>query len=314
MHNHLLVLHDGGDDDGQVSVRDSLLACVVAVVWGFNFVVIDWGMHGVPPLLFVAVRFGVVILPAIFLVPRPPVPWPTVAAVGAFMSLGQFGFLYASIDAGMPPGLAALVLQAQVVFTILIAAGTLKELPTRAQAAGVAIGALGLVLVGLGRGGATPLVALLLCLSAALSWGIGNVLSRASGVRGGLALTVWSALVVPIPALGLALVLDGPNAVGRGLSAFGWHAGLSTVYTAGIASLVGYGIFNTLLGRNPPSAVVPWILLVPPVAMASAWLCLGETPTTAEAVGGMTMLIGVLVALRPRRTVVIAEGVPGVLN
>ena len=34
--------------------RDSLLAALVATIWGFNFVVIDWGMDGIPPLLFVA--------------------------------------------------------------------------------------------------------------------------------------------------------------------------------------------------------------------------------------------------------------------
>ena len=105
-----------------MSPRHSLLAVLVATLWGFNFVVIEWGMHDVPPLLFVALRFTAVVLPAVFLVPRPAAPWQTVAAVGTFMSLGQFGLLYTSMHAGMPPGLAALVLQAQVIFTVLIAA------------------------------------------------------------------------------------------------------------------------------------------------------------------------------------------------
>lgn len=278
--------------------RDSLLAAMVASIWGFNFVVIDWGMDGVPPLLFLAVRFVLVLVPAVFLLPTPDLPWRTLLGVGAFMSLGQFGFLYVSMDAGMPPGLAALVLQAQVVFTIVIAAGVLRERPTVAQAAGVAVGSLGLVVVALGRGGHVPLLALALCLLGALSWGVGNVLSRASGATGGLALTVWSALVVPLPLLALSLVIDGPAAVADGLGAFGWEAGLSTLYTAGLASLVGYGIFNTLLGRNPSAAVVPWVLLAPVVAMASAWLLLAERPNGAELVGGLTMIVGVLVALR----------------
>ena len=115
---------------GDMSPRDSLLAAVVAVIWGLNFVVIDWGMHGVPPLLFAAIRFTAVVLPAVFLVPRPQVGWRPVVLVGVFMSMGQFGFLYASLHAGMPPGLAALVLQAQVIFTVVIAAGALRELPT----------------------------------------------------------------------------------------------------------------------------------------------------------------------------------------
>lgn len=290
-----------------VTRRDSLLAALVATVWGFNFVVIDWGMDGVPPLLFVGIRFLVVLVPAVFLIPRPAVPWRTLALVGTFMSTGQFGFLYVAMDAGMPPGLAALVLQAQVVFTIVIAAGVLREVPTTAQVGGVVLGVLGLVVVGLGRGGHVPAVALLLCLLGALSWGIGNVVSRAARVPGGLSLTVWSATVVPLPLLALALVVDGPSGVADGLAAFGWQAVLSTLYTAGLASLVGYGVFNSLLARNPSAAVVPWVLLAPVVAMASAWLLLDQAPNGAELGGGLLLVVGVLVALRSsRRTPVVA--------
>ena len=279
--------------------RDSLLAALVATIWGFNFVVIDWGMEGVPPLLFAAIRFTVVVFPAVLLVRRPDAPWRTIAAVGLFMSLGQFGFLYVSMAAGMPPGLAALVLQAQVVFTVVIAAGVLRELPTLPQAVGALLGCVGLAVVALGRGGHVSAVALALCLLGALSWGIGNVVSRASGVRGGLSLTVWSALVVPVPLLALSLLVDGPTVVGDALASFSWQATVSTLYTAGLASLVGYAVFNTLLARNPPSAVVPWVLLAPVVAMGSAWILLAERPNAAELGGGLLRVLGVLVTMRP---------------
>ena len=166
------------------------------------------------------------------------------------------------------------------------------------------LGTVGLVVVALGRGGHVTVGALALCLLGALSWGIGNVVSRASGVAGGLSLTVWSAVVVPVPLLALSLVLDGPATVGHALASFSWQAAVSTLYTAGLASLVGYGIFNTLLSRNPSSSVVPWVLLAPVVAMASAWLLLGDRPTTAEVAGGLVLVAGVLVALRPGRRVV----------
>lgn len=284
---------------GGVNRRDSLLAALVATVWGFNFVVIDWGMGDVPPLLFLTARFVLVVLPAVFLIPRPQAPWRVVVAIGLFMSLGQFGFLYVGMAAGMPPGLAALVLQAQVIFTILIAAGVLRERPTRGQVAGVLLGSVGLLVVALGRGGEVPLLALALTLLAALTWGVGNVLSRASGVSGGLSLTVWSALVVPAPLLALSLLLDGPAAVGDALAAFGWEALVSSLYTAGLASLVGYGIFNTLLGRNPSASVVPWVLLAPVVAMASAAVLLDQWPNGPESLGGLLLVLGVLVAVRP---------------
>lgn len=298
MHIYSLVLHGSTRDARGVNRKDQALAALVAVIWGFNFVVIDWGMGDVPPLLFLAARFVAVVVPFVFLLDPPPVSWRTVAAVGAFMSLGQFAFLYVAMDAGMPPGLAGLVLQAQVVLTIVLAAVVLRERPTGPQTIGVVLGAAGLVVVGLGRGGHVPLVALGLCLTGALMWAIGNVISRASGATGGLSLTVWSALVVPVPLVVLSLVIDGPGALTDGLAAFGWKAAVSTLYTAGLSSLVGYGIFNGLLSRNTSAAVVPWVMLVPPVAIGSAWALLGEVPSTAELVGGAVLVLGVLVAQR----------------
>lgn len=285
-----------------LSPRHSLLALLVAVIWGFNFVVIEWGMAGVPPLLFVSLRFAAVVVPAVFLVPRPAVPWPTVAAVGTFMSLGQFGLLYTSMHLGMPPGLAALVLQAQVLFTVLIAAVWLRERPSRRQVVGIVVASAGLVVVGAGRGGHVPLSALALCVAGALSWGFGNVVARRSAVptSSGLSLVVWSSLVVPVPLFLLSLALDGPTTVGRALSGLGAEAVISTLYTAGLASLVGYSIFNGLLARYPASSVVPFVLIAPPVAMASAWLLLGQTVNAAEAAGGLLVLAGVLVTTRQR--------------
>jgi O-acetylserine/cysteine efflux transporter len=297
-------------------LSSSLLAVLVAVVWGVNFVVIDLGLGDMPPTLFVALRFLVVLVPAIFLVPRPRARWRDVLLVGAFMSLGQFGLLYTALALGMPAGLASLVLQAQVGLTVLFAAAALREVPTRSQLVGVLVGAAGLVVVGVGRRASRPALAFVVTLAAAASWAVGNVVARRAGRRDhgspsrgqgspsanragsrpgldGLSMTVWSALVVPVPMLGLSLALDGPDAVGHALTHLTLAPVLSTLYTAWLASLVGYGIWNTLLARYPASAVVPFTMLVPPVGMLAAWLALDEVPNTAELVGGVVLLLGV---------------------
>ncbi len=293
--------------DGWVPLRSSLLATLVAVIWGVNFVVIDAGLDGMPPALFVALRFIAVLFPAIFFVPRPQGRMRDVLLIGLFMSLGQFGLLYTALAMGMPPGLASLVLQAQVAFTIVFAALALRETPRRTQVVGVVVGAAGLGIVAAGRDAATPALALVVTLAAAASWAIGNVIARRLGGAGrggalaGLSMTVWSALVVPVPMALLAVALDGADAVGAALTHLTTAQLLSTAYTAWLASLVGYGIWNTLLARHTASAVVPFTMLVPPVGIAAAWLALGETPAPAELVGGAVLLIGVGIAvLRPR--------------
>jgi O-acetylserine/cysteine efflux transporter len=292
---YLLDVH-GLPGHGQgVPIRDALLATAVAVIWGMNFVVIDEGLAGVPPLLFVAIRFTVVLLPAIFLVPRPAVPWRTLATVGLVMSVGQFAFLYTALAAGMPAGLASLVLQTQVMLTVLLAALRLHEKPTARQIVGVAVGAAGLAVVASGRSAETPVLGLLLTVAAALAWASGNVASRRAGVASGLSMTVWSALFAPLPLFALSLLIDGPHQVGTALTHLTVGNVLSTAYTAYLASLVGYGIWNTLLAKHAAALVVPFTLLVPPVGMLTAWIVQGERPGPAETVGGLVLLLGVAV-------------------
>lgn len=148
-----LIVLDGGLS--LVTRRDMILAAAVAALWGFNFLVIDWGMAGIPPLLFVAIRFAAVAVFAL-VVPRPRAGWGSVIGVGLFMSLGQFALLYLSLGLGLQPGLAALFMQAQAVFTVVIAAGVLRERPTPGQVIGVGLGIAGLATVAAGRGETLP--------------------------------------------------------------------------------------------------------------------------------------------------------------
>lgn len=287
-----------------MSLKHSLLALLVMLVWGANFVVIDEGLADVPPLLFLAMRFTLVALPLVFFVPMPRAGWRNVVAVGSFMSLGQFSLLYIALHLGMPAGLASLVLQAQVIFTIVIAAVVIKESPTRRQVVGATIGTVGLTIVVIAHGASAPVVPVLVLLAAATSWAIGNVIARRAGVASGFSLVVWSALVVPLPALGLSLLVDGSAEVGHALTHLSATAILSTAYTAIGSSLLGYGIWNSLLARYPASAVVPFVLLVPIVGIATAWIVQDEVPSVLELVGGAVMLAGVAAATVNRRRAV----------
>lgn len=285
-----------------MSLRHSLLALLVVAIWGANFVVIDAGQADVPPLLFLALRFLVVCVPAVFFLKPPGIGWRQLLLVGGFLSLGQFTLLYLALALGMPPGLASLLLQTQVMFSLVIAALALNERPTRRQIAGVALGMAGLAIVITAHTQAAPLLPLIVTLGSALSWSIGNVLARRAQASSGLSLVVWSGLVVPLPAFALSLIVDSPPVVGEALASLSWVAIGSTVYTAVFASLIGYGIWNSLLARYPTSAVVPFTLLVPVVGILTAWLVQGEVPAVAELVGGAVMLAGLAAAvLRPRR-------------
>lgn len=283
-----------------MSPRHIALALFVVLIWGVNFVVIHAGLEGVPPLLFAAIRFSCIV-PFIAVVPRPKVAWRDLAPVGLLMSAGQFGFMYSALAAGLASGLASLILQAQALFTVVIAAAVLKERPKAIQLAGMAVAVAGLVVVALGRSGATPLVGVMLCLAAALNWGAGNVAARRCAGASGLGLTVWSSVFVPVPLFIVSAIVEGPHRMGEGLHHFGLAAVASTAYTVLLSSLVGYTIWNGLMGKYPASTVAPFTLLVPVIGFLSGWVVLGERPNAAAFAGGALLLVGVaVIVLGPR--------------
>ncbi len=285
----------------RVTVRHSALAVLVALVWGLNFVALAVGLAQVPPLLFLAIRFVLVVFPAILFVRKPALPWRSILLIGTFISLGQFSLLYVGLYLGMPAGLSSLVLQTQVLLTIAIAAVWLHEKPTRRQLAGVVLGGVGLTVIAVGRGLTAPVLSLFVLVLAATSWAIGNVLTRQAGRVSGLGLTVWGGIVVPIPAVALSLIVEGPTAIWAGLGHFGWTALASTLYTAWLSSLVGYGIWNTLLAHHEVSRVTPYAMLVPVFGMSAAYVFLAERPYALELTGGALLLAGVAVTAGIRR-------------
>ncbi|MBV8218167.1 MAG: EamA family transporter [Solirubrobacterales bacterium] len=276
--------------------RHVMLAAAVALVWGINFVVIDVGLGSFPPLLFAALRFTLVAFPAVLVVSRPAVPLRWVIGVGAFMSAGQFGLLFVAIHQGVPAGLASVVLPTQTVFTIALAVAFLAERPGRAQLAGAAVAVGGVVLIALGRDRGVPLGALLLCVGAAASWGVGNICNRRARAPDAIALLVWSSLVPPIPLLALSLAFEGPREIGSAFSNLTAGGLLALLYVVIVSTGFGFGAWTWLLRRHPASRVAPFTLLVPPVGIAAAWIALGQSPGVGELVGAAIILAGLALA------------------
>lgn len=285
--------------------RHAALAAAVAVVWGVNFVVIEVGLDTFPPLLFAALRFALVALPGLLLVGRPGVPWRYVAGVGVFICTGQFALLFVGMHEGLPAGLASLVLQLQVVFTIALAAAALGERPAPRQVAGAVVALAGMAIIAAGRSADVPLVALLLGVAAALSWGIGNVITRRAQAPDAVALLVWASLVPPLPLAGLSWALEDHDRIGHALTTFDAGGLLALLYVVVLATAFGFGAWTWLMGRHATSAVVPYALIVPVAGIAAAWLLLDEVPNGAELTGAAVVLAGLAVAVvrAPRSTV-----------
>jgi O-acetylserine/cysteine efflux transporter len=282
-----------------------MLACLVALIWGVNFLAIHASLEQFPPLFLVALRFTLLAVPTILFVPRPQVPTRWLVGYGLGFGVLQFTFLYTGMAAGMPAGLASLVLQASGPFTLVLGALLLREHVHGRQWVGLAVAAAGMALVGFSRAGAAQLLPYVLVLLAALGWALGNLSSRLAKPANPLHLALWMSVVVPLPMIVLSLLLEGPDAIGDSLStsltAAAVPAWLGLAYTVVVGTIVGSGIWTWLLARHPAGVVGPFSMLVPVVGMAAAALALHEIPTALEVVGGVVVVSGVLVgALNPR--------------
>jgi len=275
-----------------MSPKDLLLALVVVVAWGVNFVVIKVGLHGVPPMLLGALRFTLAAVPAVFFVRRPRMPWRWLIAYGATISLGQFAFLFTAMFVGMPAGLASLVLQAQAFFTLGFAALFLHERFRAPNVIGLLIAALGLAVIGMQGGHSMTLAGFLLTLCAAIMWALGNIVTKKVGKVDLVGLVVWGSLIPPMPFFLLSYWLEGPQTMARALTGIGATSVFAIIYLAFIATLIGYGLWSRLLSRYPASQVAPFSLLVPIIGLASASLFLGESLSAAQIAGAALVMAG----------------------
>lgn len=277
------------------------MAVAVAAIWGFNFVAIRWGLDDFPPILLAALRFAVAALPAL-VVPRPKVSLARLIAVGTAWFVAQFALLFISMQVGMPPGLASVLMQSQVFFTVLFAAVALGERPHPRHLAGMAVAACGVLAIGAtvtGQGSDMTWLGLGLVLTASACWAVGNILMRGMGPVDFLPVIVWLSVVGPLPLLIVSLAIEGPGAIAGSLVNWTWPGVLSTVFQGAVATLGGYGMWSYLLRRYPASLVAPYSLLVPVFGILSAVVVFGEQFGPLRLIGVGLILAGVAIVALP---------------
>jgi O-acetylserine/cysteine efflux transporter len=280
-------------------LRDMMLATLVALIWGFNFVVMKAGVSVVEPLLLLALRFGLAAVPAIMFVARPNVPWRQLFAFAAAFAVVKFALLFVALKLGMPSGLASLVLQVQAFFTVLLAAWLLAEKPPPQQIAGLSIAFTGLVLIGAGEAGSVTMAPFLMVVAAAASWSVANTVVKRAGNVDMLGFTVWSAAIATPMLIVASLIIEGPARISASLAHPSWTAIGATLYLAYPVTIIGVVLWNDLLKRHRAANVAPFALLVPVIGLASSHLVYGEPFSGLRLYGGLLIGAGLLVNAMP---------------
>lgn len=290
-----------------MKLKDLILALLVVIVWGATFTFTKLGLDGVPPMLLVAMRYTLVVFPAIFFVKRPEVHWKYVLFYGLTVGVGQFSCLFYALELGMPAGLSSIIVQLQAFISPFLGAIFFKEKLNPKQFLGFGIAATGLVVIAVASTSngisSIPLGALLLNICAPIFWSISNIVARLASNKAReddkelnmLSLVVWAGLVPPIPMLGLALLVNTPASLISAITNLSPISIFSILYIGYGATLFGYGVWSILISKYPLSKISPISLLVPITGLLSARIVLGEELSTIQWIGVSIILLGLIV-------------------
>jgi len=280
-----------------LGLRDSALAVLVMIIWGYNFVVAKTGLAELPPIFMMGLRFT---LSAALLAPFVSMPrgrMKEVAALSVTLGAAHFSMMFTGLK-NIDASTAAIAIQLQVPFSALLATVLLADPPGWRRVAGMAVAFGGVVLIAGEPRFEGSLWALGLVIGAAFVWAVGNIQVKKMGGIDEMALLAWMSVMAAPQLFLLSFLLEhGQLEAAQAATWRGWGA---VTYQAVVVVALSYGIWYRLLSRHSVSAAVPYTLLVPFFGVASAALFLGETLTTRVMMGGVITVAGVAVIVLRR--------------
>jgi drug/metabolite transporter (DMT)-like permease len=275
-----------------------LMLAGVALTWGASFLFIDIGLdHFAPTLVaFGRIAFGALALSAIPAA-RQPVPrseWPLIAAMGVTWMAIPF-VCFAVAQQWIDSSLAGMINAATPLFVAVVAAGAVRQLPSRYQAAGLAVGFAGVVAISLPSvGSGSNALGVGLVLLAAILYGFAFNIAAPLQRRHGALPVIWRAQLV-------AVVLVLPAAVvGATESTFGWGSLLAVVALGALGTGLAFYWFTTLIGRVGSTRGSVAIYLVPVVAIVLGATLNDESVHAAAVIGTVLVIAGAYITSRPR--------------
>jgi drug/metabolite transporter (DMT)-like permease len=280
------------------ATTDWLMLAGVSLTWGASFLFIEIGLEHFAPTLvaFGRIAFGALTLSFIPAV-RRPVPrseWPLIVAMGVTWMAIPFT-CFAIAQQWIDSSLAGMINAATPLFVAVVAAGAVRQLPSRVQATGLVVGFAGVVAISLPSvGSGSNALGIGLVLLAAFLYGFAFNIAAPLQRRHGALPVIWRAQLV-------AVVLVLPFAVvGATQSSFGWDSLLAVAALGSLGTALAFYWFTTLIGRVGSTRGSVTIYLVPVVAILLGAALLDETIHAAAVLGTALVLAGAYVTSRPR--------------
>ncbi len=266
------------------------LAIAIAVIWGMGFIVAKAAMAHFSPILLMALRFTLTALCLVWFV-RPPLHlckqlfWISLVSAALQYSLTFNGLR------GIDASTAALLVQLEVPFGLLLAWLVLGDRISPKQALGMIISFCGAVLIVSEPKLAGDLIYAFMVIGGAFTWAVGQIMIKQLGNLGGFRL-ISGVAIFATPQLYIASwLLESDQLVQiETASPAAWGA---VVYLGLIMTALAYALWYRLLGLYSVNQVMPFLLLLPVTSVFGGIVFLDESLTLKIATGGFLAVFGV---------------------
>ena len=267
-----------------------LMAISVPLIWGTGFVVAKGAISEFPPILLMAFRFLVTSLVLIWFVKPPIGQLRALFLIAIVASAIQYSLTFTGLR-GLDAGFAALIVQLEVPFLVILGAILLGEKASLRKWMGIiiAFAGVGLLIGKVEFNNAWGSVALVV--AGAFTWAVGQIFVRKLKNIDGLTTTAWVA-VFATPQLFVMSFIFETNQI-ESITKASMSIWLAVLYLGIIMTALGYYFWNTLIRTYAIEKVAPFLLLLPVFSLIGGVLFLGELISIAKILGGLIVILGV---------------------
>ena len=281
-------------NDGRIDARDWSLLAALSVLWGGSFFFNGLVLRELPPFTLVLLRVAIAALILLAVLhahglafPRGWTGWRPFFLVALFNNVLPFSLIVTG-QTYILSGLASILNATTPLFTVLVMAAAGEEKLIVRRVAGVIVGLIGVIVL---RGGGLGFesgqgLGILLCLAAALSYGISAlIVRRALSNSPPLATATFQLMASSLMMAVVAGIFERPWQ----LPVPGAVTWLAVLGLAALSTALAYIVFFQILRRSGATNVMLVTLLVPVTAILLGSLVLGEHISAREIVGALVI-------------------------
>lgn len=269
---------------------DVIIAILVAVIWGMGFIVAKAAMSHFSPILLMALRFTLTTFCLIWFFRPPPALYKNLFWIALVSAALQYSLTFNGVN-GIDASTAALLIQLEVPFGLILAWIILGDRISVKQTVGITVAFVGVVLIVGEPNLSNDLVYVFMVIGGAFTWAVGQIMIKRLGQIGGFLLITGVALFAT-PQLYIASFLLESDHI-RQIQTASVNTWAAVVYLGLIMTALGYGLWYRLLGLYTVNQVMPFLLLLPVTSVLGGIFFLDESLTAKIAIGGGLAVIGV---------------------